>query len=272
MGPYQQVRASSPSNERQSRLAIELEDQLQGEKSPALGNEESERLLPGGQDAGDGNKLKESDSPSRTQGKWPRLSQNKPLRWALCGLAGIALLWIAVSLLSHWAAKETERRTAKFRRPSAEYIIPRNWDYDAHPKARYQRWSITDITANPDGVYRPLTVINGKFPGPMIVCNEGDTIVVDVTNHAKNATSIHWHGLFQNGTNFMDGTVGATQCPIAPGETFRYQFTVKGQAGSCKCASLLPCYLRNQPDSNLCKTFIMAIKPLLAWMDCMVPW
>ncbi|CAN8098922.1 unnamed protein product [Discula destructiva] len=77
-----------------------------------------------------------------------------------------------------------------------------------------------------------MTVINGKFPGPMILCNEGDTIVIDVTNHAQNATTIHWHGLFQNGTNSMDGTVGVTQCPIAPGESFRYQFTVTGQAGS----------------------------------------
>ncbi|KAF8856061.1 hypothetical protein BDZ45DRAFT_548274, partial [Acephala macrosclerotiorum] len=35
--------------------------------------------------------------------------------------------------------------------------------------------------------------------------------------------SFHWHGIFQNGTNWMDGTVGVTSCPISPGGKFKYE-------------------------------------------------
>lgn len=258
-GSYQQVRD------------IELEDQLRDqEKSQTLADEESDHLLPGGVPGG--GELGDCDAYPK---KFTALRRplNKWLRWGLFGLAGVLFFTILGVLLVRGSEAHDERKTVrKFRRPSAEYVVPDNWDYHARPKARYQHWTITDITANPDGVFRPMTVINGKFPGPMIMCNEGDTIVVDVINHAKNATSIHWHGLFQNGTNFMDGTVGVTQCPIAPGETFRYQFKVTGQAGSCKCALLLPGVLPGGRSILIhAKTSIMAIKLLKAWMGWLVP-
>ncbi|KIL58888.1 multicopper oxidase [Amanita muscaria Koide BX008] len=44
-------------------------------------------------------------------------------------------------------------------------------------------------------------------------------------------TSIHWHGIFQTGTSWADGPVGVSQCPIVPGNSFLYQFTVQ-QAGT----------------------------------------
>jgi FtsP/CotA-like multicopper oxidase with cupredoxin domain len=56
--------------------------------------------------------------------------------------------------------------------------------------------------------------------------------VIEVDNQSDNATSIHFHGIYQNGTNFMDGTPGITQCPIAPNRKFRYEFTVTGQSGT----------------------------------------
>jgi len=77
-----------------------------------------------------------------------------------------------------------------------------------------------------------MLTVNGQFPGPLIECNEGDTLVIDVDNQSVNATSLHFHGIFQNGTNFMDGTSGITQCPIAPKRKFRYEFTVTGQSGT----------------------------------------
>ena len=42
----------------------------------------------------------------------------------------------------------------------------------------------------------------------------------------------HWHGIFQEGTQWADGPVGVNQCPIIPGESFLYDFTVPDQAGS----------------------------------------
>jgi FtsP/CotA-like multicopper oxidase with cupredoxin domain len=54
------------------------------------------------------------------------------------------------------------------------------------------------------GVLRPILVMNGQFPGPLIRVNQGDRVLVNVTNELANATTVHWHSLYQNGTNWMD--------------------------------------------------------------------
>ncbi|ODA78303.1 hypothetical protein RJ55_05684 [Drechmeria coniospora] len=117
-------------------------------------------------------------------------------------------------------------------RNSSEYILSPSWNFHAPPTTREYHWTILDADLNPDGVFRPMILINNQFPGPLVECNEGDTLVIKVDNKATNATSIHFHGLFQNGTNFMDGTVGVTQCPIAPNSTFTYRFDVRRQSGT----------------------------------------
>jgi hypothetical protein len=48
------------------------------------------------------------------------------------------------------------------------------------------------------------------------------TLRVALKNELSEATTIHWHGLPV--PNRMDGVPGATQDPIAPGETFLYEF------------------------------------------------
>lgn len=50
----------------------------------------------------------------------------------------------------------------------------------------------------------------------------------------------HWHGIFQEGTNWADGPAFVTQCPIASGDSFLYDFRVPDQAGK-----LSPCDLVN---------------------------
>jgi FtsP/CotA-like multicopper oxidase with cupredoxin domain len=117
-------------------------------------------------------------------------------------------------------------------RPEKDYILDPNWDFNAAATTREYHWTIAEHDLNPDGVYRPMTLINSMYAGPLIECNEGDEVVVHIDNQASNATSIHWHGLYQNGTNWMDGTVGITQCPIAPGQSFTYRFNVTGQTGT----------------------------------------
>jgi FtsP/CotA-like multicopper oxidase with cupredoxin domain len=69
--------------------------------------------------------------------------------------------------------------------------------------------------------------INGQYPGPTIVANEGDTIRVNVTNYLYESgeTSIHWHGMHQRGTPFMDGVPMVTQCGIGKLKSFIYEFT-----------------------------------------------
>jgi FtsP/CotA-like multicopper oxidase with cupredoxin domain len=128
--------------------------------------------------------------------------------------------------------ESTSEKAAGFRRPASDYILDKSWDFNAPSQTREYKWIITDLVANPDGVFRSLLSINGQFPGPLIECNEGDTLVIEVENQSINATSLHFHGIFQNGTNFMDGTTGITQCPIAPKQKFRYEFTIKGQSGT----------------------------------------
>lgn len=113
-----------------------------------------------------------------------------------------------------------------------DYLLNPHWDVLSPPQRREFFWTIEDVVHNPDGIYRPMIVVNHQFPGPLIEANEGDTIVVHVDNQAVNATSIHWHGIYQNGTPHMDGTIGISQCPIGPGSKFMYEFTVIGQSGT----------------------------------------
>ncbi|KAL9618623.1 MAG: hypothetical protein Q9160_006664 [Pyrenula sp. 1 TL-2023] len=67
--------------------------------------------------------------------------------------------------------------------------------------------------------------VNGSIPGPTIIADWGDTVVVHVTNSlatSQNGTSIHFHGIRQNYTNEMDGVSSITQCPTAPGRSITY--------------------------------------------------
>jgi iron transport multicopper oxidase len=86
---------------------------------------------------------------------------------------------------------------------------------------------ITWSLGNPDGFERPVIGINGTWPPPVLYATKGDRVVVNVQNLLGNqSTSLHFHGIFQNGTTNMDGAVGTSQCPIPPGGSFTYDFTV----------------------------------------------
>ena len=70
-----------------------------------------------------------------------------------------------------------------------------------------------------------------------------DTVVVNVVNQLGNtifsletsltkrtslgnqSTTLHFHGIFQNGTTEMDGPGQVSQCGIPPGSRFTYNFT-----------------------------------------------
>jgi len=63
---------------------------------------------------------------------------------------------------------------------------------------------------------------NGQVPGPEIRVREGERIGITLQNRLPQPTSIHWHGLPV--PNAMDGVAGLTQPPVAPGESFTYEF------------------------------------------------
>lgn len=66
---------------------------------------------------------------------------------------------------------------------------------------------------------------NGRVHGPTIEALEGDHVRIYVTNRLDVPTSVHWHGILL--PNGMDGIGGLTQRPILPGETYRYEFTLR---------------------------------------------
>ncbi|OIT03641.1 PREDICTED: laccase-12-like isoform X1 [Nicotiana attenuata] len=74
--------------------------------------------------------------------------------------------------------------------------------------------------------------VNGQFPGPTLEVNNGDTLVINVVNRARYNVTIHWHGVKQIRTAWADGPEFITQCPIRPGGSYTYRFTIQEQEGT----------------------------------------
>jgi FtsP/CotA-like multicopper oxidase with cupredoxin domain len=75
------------------------------------------------------------------------------------------------------------------------------------------------------GAPHPDTAVwcfDGKVPGPEIRVRQGERIRVRVENDLPEETTVHWHGV--RVPHAMDGVPHLTQKPIAPGETFEYEF------------------------------------------------
>ena len=83
------------------------------------------------------------------------------------------------------------------------------------------------LTPTPPPVQYTLTItrdatghllMNGQFPGPVLSVEVGQTIEVTVVNNLANeTTSVHWHGMFMQGTPWADGVPGVTQVRAAAG-------------------------------------------------------
>ncbi|KAF5334245.1 hypothetical protein D9758_017096 [Tetrapyrgos nigripes] len=94
----------------------------------------------------------------------------------------------------------------------------------------------------PDGFNRDVVVASTQsnptsFNAPLIKGTKGGRFSVNVFDQLNDdtmavSTSIHWHGILQRHTTWADGPSGVSQCPIAPGQSFEYDFAVPGQAGT----------------------------------------
>ncbi|MCP9474552.1 MAG: copper resistance system multicopper oxidase [Nitrospira sp.] len=80
-----------------------------------------------------------------------------------------------------------------------------------------------------DGRAGTAVTINGTVPGPLIRLTEGQQVTIRVTNHLREPTSIHWHGILLPFE--MDGVPGVSFAGIEPGTTFSYRFPVR-QSGT----------------------------------------
>ena len=65
---------------------------------------------------------------------------------------------------------------------------------------------------------------NGVVPGPLIRKRQGDRLRVRVHNRLAEPTTVHFHGVRM--PNAMDGVPFVTQDPIAPKNSFLYDFTL----------------------------------------------
>ncbi|MVA96795.1 multicopper oxidase domain-containing protein [Nitratireductor sp. CAU 1489] len=68
----------------------------------------------------------------------------------------------------------------------------------------------------------PVWSFNATVPGPEIRVRQGERLRISVENGLDEETTVHWHGV--RTPNAMDGVPHLTQPPIAPGETFLYEF------------------------------------------------
>ncbi|XP_046619327.1 oxidoreductase OpS5-like [Neodiprion virginianus] len=84
------------------------------------------------------------------------------------------------------------------------------------------------VTGN--GVERAVLTLNRMIPGPSIQVCKGDHVIIDVDNQMDaKATSIHWHRIYQTGTQYYDGVPFVTQCPIADGNSLRYHWYAENE-------------------------------------------
>ncbi|TFY63588.1 hypothetical protein EVG20_g6257 [Dentipellis fragilis] len=102
---------------------------------------------------------------------------------------------------------------------------------------------IVNSQISPDGFLREqviilhhnITLLTHSLAVPS--SPKGDTFLINVINELTDptmltSTSVHWHGLFQHGTNDMDGVSFVTQCPIPSNDSFQYHFSATDQAGT----------------------------------------
>jgi manganese oxidase len=92
--------------------------------------------------------------------------------------------------------------------------------------------TIDEIEHHIDEVKDPVAALgyNKQWPGPTIRVKQGDRVRATFTNNLKETTGVHFHGV-EFDDFFQDGVPFVTQKPIAPGESYTYEFTARN-AGS----------------------------------------
>lgn len=79
----------------------------------------------------------------------------------------------------------------------------------------------SNITKTIDGQSYDLFGYNQQSPGPLLLVDQGDKIIVNFKNDLDFPTTVHWHGLRLDYTS--DGVPGITQDPVLPGDIFVYE-------------------------------------------------
>lgn len=65
-------------------------------------------------------------------------------------------------------------------------------------RIRHYKWEVKYEYKSPDCFKKLVITINGRSPGPTILAQQGDTIIVELTNSLwTENVAIHWHGIRQ---------------------------------------------------------------------------
>ncbi|GLT31523.1 hypothetical protein SLA2020_062540 [Shorea laevis] len=102
----------------------------------------------------------------------------------------------------------------------------------AEPQTHYHEFVLQATPVKRLCMTQNAITVNGMFPGPTLEVNNGDTLVIKVINKCQYNATIHWHGILQIRTGWADGPEFVTQCPIRPGDSYTYRYTVQGQEGT----------------------------------------
>ncbi len=77
-----------------------------------------------------------------------------------------------------------------------------------------------------------LLLVNGSFTGPEIRVSEGFLLELTVNNMLNESISIHLHGIFQIGSNEMDGASSISNKPIPPLQSTLIRTLITKQSGT----------------------------------------
>jgi FtsP/CotA-like multicopper oxidase with cupredoxin domain len=120
--------------------------------------------------------------------------------------------------------------------PGESRLVPReDGTYAAVPEVHGRTKIFRLVSRNAPWTLKPgLTVAartyNGVVPGPTLVVDQGDRVVIDYTNEMEVPDTIHLHGI-RGGPPEMDGVAGISQSLVRQHEHFRYAFTA-GEDGT----------------------------------------
>ena len=68
----------------------------------------------------------------------------------------------------------------------------------ADAKIRRYKWEVKYQFKSPDCYKKLAIAINGRTPGPTILAQQGDTVIVELKNSLVTENiAIHWHGIRQ---------------------------------------------------------------------------
>ncbi len=110
-------------------------------------------------------------------------------------------------------------------RPDSEAVrTVENARRAANAPVRQVRLRAAPANVDLGGVQVSTWAYADRLPGSEIRLRRGEVLRADLTNALPAPTTVHWHGIALR--NDMDGMPDLTQSAIAPGGTFRYEFTV----------------------------------------------